>query len=281
MEQLIMNAIKNYGIEKAMGMFAKDDVDEAVEKMTGGGFGNSFINKFTGGQGLTGLFKNQAKKFGVNQGLKALTGGSGIAGALPLFGAALGLGYMTNPLREGSYNYNPNLQGQLDYASSMGNLNRNNSAGALRYAGDSILSGQNAISGFGTNDYGKQLQKYRDKYADTMPPERLEQLDREIFDQITSDFDEVDKFIEEQEETSTPVVTAPAPAPAPAYVPSPGDNGGGGNDGGGGSSQDNAGGGASANRGDAGSGWDSSPFAEGGITNINMKKGKLGETLRG
>jgi len=182
MEQLIMNAIKNYGIEKAMGMFAKDDVDEAVEKMTGGGFGNSLINKFTGGQGLTGLFKNQGKKFGFNQGLKALTGGSGsgIAGALPLFGAALGLGYMTNPLREGSYNYNPNLQGQLDYASMMGNLNRNNSEGALRYAGDSILSGQNAVSGFGTNDYMGQLEKYKDKYADTMSPERLEKLNKEI-----------------------------------------------------------------------------------------------------
>ena len=76
------------------------------------------------------------------------------------------------------------------------------------------------------------------------------------------------------------IAPAPAPAPAPAYVPSPGDNGGGGNDGGGGSSQDNAGGGASANRGDAGSGWDSSPFAKGGIANINMKKRKLGELLR-
>jgi hypothetical protein len=185
---------------------------------------------------------------------------------------------MTNPLREGSSNYNPELQGQIDYASEQGLIDRDNSMNALRYNEDSVLSGQNVISGFGTNDYGKQLQKYRDKYADTMPPERLEQLDREIFDQITSDFDEVDKFIEEQEETSTPVVTAPAPAPA--YVPSPGDNGGGGNDGGGGSSQDNAGGGASANRGDAGSGWDSSPFAKGGIANINMKKRKLGELLR-
>ena len=165
MEQLILNAIKNYGIEKAMGMFAKDDVDEAVKKMTGGGFGNSLINKFTGGQGLTGLFKNQAKKFGVNQTLKALTGGggSGIAGALPVFGAALGLGYMTNPLREGSYNYNPNLQGQLDYARGMGNLNRNNSAGALRYDGTSVLSGQNAVSGFGTNDYLGQLNKNLDR----------------------------------------------------------------------------------------------------------------------
>ena len=49
----------------------------------------------------------------------------------------------------------------------------------------------------------------------------------------------------------------PAPAPVTVYH-------GGGNDSGGGSSQDNAGGGASANRGDAGSGWDSSPFARGG-----------------
>ena len=204
MEQLILNAIKNYGIEKAMGMFAKDDVDEAVEKMTGGGFGNSLINKFTGGQGLTELFKNQGKKFGVNQGLEALTGGSGsgITGALPLFGAALGLGYMTNPLREGSYNYNPNLQGQLDYASRMGNLNRNNSMGALRYAGDSIISGQNAVSGFGTNDYGKQLQNYKDKYGDTMSQERLDQLNKEIEDLTTNDFDEVDAFIEKQTTTN-------------------------------------------------------------------------------
>ena len=178
----IISAIANYGFKTAMGMFAKDDFDDAVGEITGGGIqGNSFLNSFTGGQGLTGLLKNQAKKFGVNQGLKALTGGnSGIAGALPLFGAALGLGYMTNPLREGSYNYNPNLQGQLDYASRMGNLNRNNSMGALRYAGDSILSGQNAVSGFGTNDYGKQLQNYKDKYGDTMSQERLDQLNKEI-----------------------------------------------------------------------------------------------------
>ena len=204
MEQLIINAIKNYGIEKAMGMFAKEDVDQAVESMTGGGFGNSFINKFTGGQGLTGLLKNQGKKFIGNQAFKALTGGSGsgIAGALPLFGAALGLGYMTNPLREGSYNYNPNLQGQLDYAMSMGNLNRNNSAGALRYAGDSILSGQNAVSGFGTNDYGKQLQNYKDKYGDTMSQGRLDQLNKEIEDLTTNDFDEVDDFIEKQTTTN-------------------------------------------------------------------------------
>ena len=53
---------------------------------------------------------------------------------------------------------------------------------------------------FGTNDYGKQLQKYRDKNADKMSKENLEKLDREIQDQITDDFDKVDKFIK----TKTP-----------------------------------------------------------------------------
>ena len=156
----------------------------------------------------------------ANQGMKGIMGSSNLSSMIGpglLMGGALGLGYMTNPLRKGSYNYNPELQGQLDYAGSMGYLSRNNSAGALRYAGDSILSGQNAISGFGTNDYGKQLQKYRDKYADTMPQERLEQLDREIFDQITDDFDKTDAFME---------TIAPAAPAAPVYTQR--DEGGGG-----------------------------------------------------
>ena len=172
--------------------------------MTGGGFGNSFINKFTGGQGLTGLLKNQGKKFIGNQAFKALTGGSssGIAGAIPLFGAALGLGYLTNPLREGSYNYNPELQGQIDYASGRGYIGNNPNSGLMQYGPSSILSGQNVVSGFGTNDYGKQLQNYKDKYGDTMSQERLDQLNKEIEDLTTNDFDEVDAFIEKQTTTN-------------------------------------------------------------------------------
>ena len=198
MEQLIIDAIKNYGIEQAMGMFAKDDVEEAVEKMTGGGIkGNSFINKLTGGQGLTGILKNQGKKFIGNQAFKALTGGSGsgIAGALPLFGAALGLGYMTNPLREGSYNYNPNLQGQLDYASKMGYLSRNNSAGALRYDGSSVLSGQNAISGFGTNDLLGQLNKNLNRLEGYKNPNNktFEMIDRTKAEIAAFELDQVNK----------------------------------------------------------------------------------------
>jgi len=103
--------------------------------------------------------------------------------------------------------------------------------GALRYNEDSVLSGQNVISGFGTNDYGKQLQKYRDKYYDTMSDERKEQIDTEIQDQITDDFDKVDEYME---------TIAPA-APAPVYTPrDEGGEGGGGGGGGDTESQTNS-----------------------------------------
>ena len=185
MEQVIMNLALQYAKSRGLNMITDKALEYAYETLgieqeeeeyTGGGiYGmkNTFSPK--------NLMKGAGRKLLSNTFNNAISGGSsGITGALPLFGAALGLGYMTNPLREGSYNYNPNLQGQLDYAMSMGNLNRNNSAGALRYAGDSILSGQNAVSGFGTNDYGQQLQNYKDKYEDTMSQERLDQLNKEI-----------------------------------------------------------------------------------------------------
>jgi len=173
-----------------------------------------------GGQNLN--LGNMGKRALLNRGVSAITGsgsGSGIMAPALLFGGSLALGYARNPLRPGSMNYNPELRGQLDYLSSKNMIDRNNSFNSLRYNKNSILNNQNTVSLFGTNDYGKQLQKYRDKYKNTMPKERLEQLDREIFDQITDDFDKTDKFIAQQ----TPVAKK-----APAYVPSPADNGGGG-----------------------------------------------------
>ena len=149
---------------------------------------------------------NMLKRAGVN---KMFSSGSSMGGlgsfggAALLGGAALGLGYLTNPLREGSRNYNPNLQGQIDYASGRGFIDRNNSMNALQYNKNSILSGQNVVSGFGTNDYGKQLQKYRDKYYDTMSDERKEKIDTEIQDQITDDFDKADAFMEKQKNRKT------------------------------------------------------------------------------
>ena len=172
-----------------------------------------------GGQNLN--LGNMVKRNLLNQGIKNIAsgGGSGIMAPALLFGGSLALGYARNPLRPGSMNYNPELRGQLDYLSSKNMIDRNNSFNSLRYNKNSILNNQNTVSLFGTNDYGKQLQKYRNKFKDTMPKKRLEQLDREIFDQITDDFDKTDKFIAQQ----TPVAKK-----APAYVPSPADNGGGG-----------------------------------------------------
>jgi hypothetical protein len=155
----------------------------------------------------------------ANQGIRSIMSGgkmSGMGMGLPLIAAGLGLGYMRNPLRPGSMNYNPELQGQIDYALNRGYIRNNPSSGLGQYSDNSILSGQNVVSMFGTNDYGKQLQKYRNKYGKTMPKERLEQLDREIQDQITDDFDKTDAFME----TIKPKT--------PVYTPSPGDNGGGG-----------------------------------------------------
>ena len=192
METLLQSLAMKYGMEKAIQLLGIDKQQ-----------GNPKYAISLGGRSINPM--NMLKRAGLNQGMKGIMGDGKLGGMLGpglLLGGALGLGYLTNPLREGSYNYNPNLQGQLDYAGRMGYLNRNNSAGALRYGGDSILSGQNAISGFGTNDYGKQLQKYRDKYADTMPKERLEKLDAEINAQITDDFDKTDKFMETQTTTN-------------------------------------------------------------------------------
>jgi len=137
-----------------------------------------------GGQNLN--LGNMVKRNLLNQGIKNIaSGGSGIMAPALLFGGSLALGYARNPLRPGSMNYNPELQGQLDYLSSNSMIDRNNSFNSLRYNKNSILNNQNTVSLFGTNDYGKQLQKYRNKYKDTMPKERLERLDREIFDQQT------------------------------------------------------------------------------------------------
>ena len=75
----ILSAIANYGFKTAMGMFAKDDFDAAVGAMTGGGItGNRFTNMFTGGEGITGLIKNQTKKFAMN---KLMGGSSGMGGS--------------------------------------------------------------------------------------------------------------------------------------------------------------------------------------------------------
>jgi len=101
---------------------------------------------------------------------------------LPLIAGGLALAYMRNPLRPGSMNYNPALKGQMDYLNFNNMIGSNASSGLTQYGSDSILSGQNVVSMFGTNDYEKQLNKYKDKYYDTMSDKRKDKLDKEIAD---------------------------------------------------------------------------------------------------
>jgi len=105
---------------------------------------------------------NMLKRAGVN---KMFSSGSSMGGlgSLGPIAAIAGLGYYRNPLRKGAPNYNPNLQGQIDYALGKGYIGKNSSSGLMQYGPDSVLRGQNVVSGFGTNDYQKQLQKFIDK----------------------------------------------------------------------------------------------------------------------
>jgi len=81
-------------------------------------------------------------------------------GAGMVFSPLTALASMRNPLNPKASNYNPNLVGQLNALDQMGNmLYRDPNSGALKYGPGSVLSGQNAISGFGTNDYLEQLEK--------------------------------------------------------------------------------------------------------------------------
>jgi len=133
------------------------------------------------------------KRAGVNKMFSSGSSMGGLGTTALIGGAALGLGYLTNPLRKGSYNYNPNLQGQIDYASGRGYIEKNPSSGLGQYSDKSVLSGQNVVSGFGTNDYAKQLQNYIDKYGDKdgKGQTELEEL-------TTDEFDKVDAFMEKQ-----------------------------------------------------------------------------------
>ena len=124
--------------------------------------GGSLIDKFSGskvGQGAT-KFKNMA------------------------FTPMMALAQKRNPLNPAASNYNPNLQPQMDFLEGItgsritgtsGNLKttdglamigRDPNSGLAKYGSGSVLSGQNVVSGFGTNDYETQLQNYIDKMLD-------------------------------------------------------------------------------------------------------------------
>ena len=69
-----------------------------------------------------------------------------------------------SPFNEKSRNYNPNFVDQLNFLEGQeGLIGRDQGSGLLKYGPESVLSGKNVISMFGTNDYETMLNNYIQK----------------------------------------------------------------------------------------------------------------------
>ena len=136
---------------------------------------NSFLGKTV--QGVKDFGSSVVDKF---SGLPGVEQGKGLIQNI-IDNTIVGrLAAARNPLNPRASNYNPDLQGQIDNLAGMtgtrvfgtsGDLQfedgamigRDPNSGLAKYGPGSVLSGQNVVSGFGTNDYEKQLQNYIDK----------------------------------------------------------------------------------------------------------------------
>ena len=169
MEALLVELAKKYGIEKAMEILG-------LNKQTQ----NPKYAISLAGRSINPL--NMLARAGINQ----VFSGSGIGGLLGpglLLGGAAMLGNAYNPLNPNSRNFNPYLGGQIDYLKTKDNfIETNPNTGLTVYGPGSILSGQGVVSMFGTNNYIDQLEKYKDKYGDTMSRKRKDKLDKELKD---------------------------------------------------------------------------------------------------
>ena len=69
--------------------------------------------------------------------------------------------YSRSPFNIESPNYNPLMEAQLNFAETQeGLIGRDPNSGLLKYGPESVLSGKNVVSLFGTNDYEKMLVDY-------------------------------------------------------------------------------------------------------------------------
>jgi len=82
---------------------------------------------------------------------------------LPLQGIFSGFAKKLSPFNPDAKNYNPILEQQLNIAEAGDKVGYDEKSGLLKYSENSVLRGQNAISGFGTNDYEEQLNDYLKK----------------------------------------------------------------------------------------------------------------------
>ena len=174
MEALLASLVSKYGFDIASKMLGLNKQTQNP-KYT---FGMPFTGKQISFDPLQSL-----GRFGLN---KVMSGGLSSLGSLATPAALLGgvvmLGRAFNPLNPNAKNYNPNLAGQIDYLNFNNMIGSDPGTGLAKYGPGSVLAGQNVSSMFGTNDYEKQLNKYKDKYYDRMSQKRKDKIDKEIAD---------------------------------------------------------------------------------------------------
>ena len=120
-------------------------------------------------QGITGI-KNFFTDNRFFQPKKAGTLGTRLANQPKIPGAAMILNQITggSPFDPASRKYNYDFENQLNYlegltATGQNMIGRDPNTYGLKYGPDSVLSGKNVISGFGSNSYTKALDNYIDK----------------------------------------------------------------------------------------------------------------------
>ena len=181
MEALLTSLATRYGYEYAKKLLGIDQQQQQNPKYALSMGGTNFD------------VGNMAKKSMFNQGIRALTGSSNIGMAVPLMAGALGLAYLRNPLRKGSMNYMPGLQQELNFAADKGYLD------GYKYAGDSVLSGQNAVSAFGTNSYIGQLDNKVDYFTDRIA--KGKKISEANYAETLNELAEAKGFTEDNNET--------------------------------------------------------------------------------
>ena len=147
----------------------------------------SGVDQFTGQ--ISDLWGGLQNKLGGAWGKTKELGSRFKEGARPVWGLASMIGNATNPLNPKSFNYNPNLKGQLDFMDKeMGGWSTNNpGTGLMQYGVDTPLAGQNVMSVFGSNDPIAQLEKQMARHQKTIDkiPDQWSNLDdQELKDKI-------------------------------------------------------------------------------------------------
>ena len=166
-DQEIADALSARGLYTAPGSGTGTETTQSniigaqLDQGGGGGGITELQETFTRAAGSTPKFSQDAF-FGLGkflQGKERGTLGTRLANQprLPLPGAIAA--YTRSPFNPDSKNYNPDLIEQLNLL-ELGDDMIGMSGTGLKYGSGSVLAGQNVISGFGSNNYLTQLNKY-------------------------------------------------------------------------------------------------------------------------